>query len=317
GICTVVATHMRFGYLPGGAHLLLGVAGYNLSRFQLGLGTAAARLRSAARTVGRVAVPAMAVAALVVALTPRYGWTTVALVNNYLGPRSHRQDHWHLWYIEAFVQVVVVITVVLAIPAVRRWERRRPYGFVLAALAVALAARELTWAGIDDPYNLRFRTHAVAAFVVAGWLVHRSRTLGQRLVTSVACLAVVVGFFGMPEREAYIAGGLLLLLWVPRVPLPRWAVEPVGVVASASMWILITHFHTWPPLQQHLPIVPAYVATVATGVGAWWAVGRLGAALRRARLLTAGAAARVGATASAAQPPGPPSGRSTVPVGAR
>lgn len=317
GICTVVATHLRFGFLPGGAHLLLGVAGYNLCRFQLGLADGSARLRAGFRTIARVALPAMAVAALVVALTPRYGWTTIALVNDYLGPRSHRQDHWHFWYIEAFVHLVAIITLVLAVPAVRRWERRAPYLFALGALGVALAAREVTWWGIDDPYNLRFRTHGVAFFLVLGWLVHRSRTPLQRVATSVLCVVTVAGFFGMPEREAYIAGGLLLLLWVPRVPVPRRAAAPIGLVASASMWILISHFQVWPPLQEHLPTPVAYVATIAAGLATWWAAGRVGAVARSRWALRAGAAARAGGRASEAAPPGPRSGRSIEPAVAR
>lgn len=266
GICTVVATHMALVYVPGGAHLLLAVAGYNLSRFQLGLASGRALLGAAGRTIARAAVPAAAVAALVVALTDRYGWTTVALVNNYLGPRTHRHGHWHLWFIEAFVQLVAVTALVLAVPAVRRLDRRWPYLVPLAALGGSLWLRHATWFGIDDPYNLRFRTHAIAWFFVLGWLVHRSTATWQRAATSALILVLVPGTFGRPEREWYIIGGLLLLTWATRVPFPRRAVPVVAALAAASMWILITHFHVWPVADRFLPIGLAYPATLAAGV---------------------------------------------------
>ncbi|MEZ5140238.1 MAG: AMP-binding protein [Acidimicrobiales bacterium] len=289
GICTVVATHMALVRWPGGAHLLLAVAGYNLSRFQLGLPRARDRLRSAGRTILRTAAPAAAVAAAVVLATDRYGWTTVAMVNNYLGPRTHRFGHWHLWFIEAFVQLVALTSLLLAIPAVRRIDRRLPYAFAVAMVAGALALREATWFGIDDPYNLRFRTHAVAVFFALGWLAQRSTGPARKVATTVVCLAVVPGTFGLPQREAYIVAGIVLIAWAPRVPFPRLAGRVVAAVAAASMWILITHFHVWPVADRHLPTAAAYPATLAVGVlaaglasaGQRAAAGRLAALGRR------------------------------------
>lgn len=269
GICAVVATHMHLWFFPGGAHLLLAVAGYNLGRFQLGIGGTGARVRAAARTVGRVAVPTMVVALAVIALTHQYGWTTAALVNNYLGPRHHGLGHWHFWFIEAFVQLTLVITALLTIPVVRRAERAQPYLFVLGVLAAAMALREVTWWGIDDPFNLRFRTHGVAFFFVLGWLVQRSSTWGQRVLTTVLVAVCVVGFFGQPTREAFIVGGIVLLVWARRVRLPRLLVPAAAALASASMWILISHFHVWPLIAARVPLALAYPLTLLAGVAVW------------------------------------------------
>ena len=37
GICVIVSTHMGLWFFPGGAHIMLAVVGYNLSRFQLSM----------------------------------------------------------------------------------------------------------------------------------------------------------------------------------------------------------------------------------------------------------------------------------------
>ena len=220
-----------------------------------------------------MAVPAMAIALAVVVATPRYGWTTVGLVNNYLGPRGHERNHWHFWFIEAAVQLCLVATAVLAVPAVRRVERRAPFVFALALLAGAVALRGVTWAGIDDPYNLRFRSHGVAAFFVLGWLVHRATTVPARIIASLACVAAVVGFFDRPQRDWYVIGGVLLLLWVRRIPAPRPVGLALAALASASMWIYLSHFHIWPVAKRSAPLAVAYPATVLAGVGIWYLVG--------------------------------------------
>jgi acyl-CoA synthetase (AMP-forming)/AMP-acid ligase II len=272
GICAVVATHMHLWFFPGGAHLLLAVVGYNLSRFQLSLATTGERLRAGARTIGRVAVPTVAWVAAMMALGRGYSWQTLTLTNNYLGSRGHEQGRWHFWFIEAFVQLCAIVLLLLAVPAARRADRRWPYAFPAALLAATVALREISFGELDDPLNLRFRTHGVAWFLVLGWLVHRSRTTAQRIATSVLCLVTIPGFFGQAPREAFITCGLLLLIWARSIPLPRRAISLASALAAASMWVLITHFQVWPELAERLPIAVAYPATIAVGVAVWKAV---------------------------------------------
>jgi acyl-CoA synthetase (AMP-forming)/AMP-acid ligase II len=269
GISTVVATHMHLVFFPGGAHLLLAVAGYNLSRFQLGLDGSGARARAVLRTVGRVAVPTVLWAGAMFALGRGYGWPTIGLVNGYLGPRGHQQGMWHFWFIEAFAQLTLVVTGLLAVPALRRLDRRLPYAFPCTLLLGAIALRAVTLGGIDDPFNLRFRTHGVAAFFVLGWLIHRSPSPLQRSITGLLCLATVVGFFDQPVREGFIVVGLVALTWFRTVPFPRWLVPAVSTLAAASMWILISHFQIWPELHPRLPMPVAYPLTIALGIAIW------------------------------------------------
>lgn len=271
GICTVVATHMRLRFLPGGAHLLLAIVGFNLSRFQLGLEGSVPRLRAAARTIARTALPTMAWVAVGMVIFGGYGLPTLLLVNNYVGPPDHVNGRWHFWFIEAFVQIYLVVALLLAIPAVRRLERRAPYGFPLVLLGLTLALVP-DWHGLSDVGNLRFRTHGVAWFFALGWLVHRSDRTWQKVVTAGVCLMTVPGFFGQPEREAYIAVGLIVLTFARTIPFPRLLIRPVSRLSAAGLWILISHFRLWPVAAELLPLPVAYAATLAAGVGIWMLV---------------------------------------------
>ncbi|HEY3485553.1 MAG TPA: hypothetical protein VGK49_09215, partial [Ilumatobacteraceae bacterium] len=256
---------------PGGAHVMLAVVGYNLGRFQLSIEHTAGRVRAGLRTAARAAVPTVIWVGLGVVVFGAYGAGTFFLVNNYVGPPTHRDDYWHFWFVEVFVHLTVITTLLLAVPAVRRLERRFSYGFPLALFVGCLALR-LDWADMGDWYNFRYRTHGVAFFFVLGWLVQRSSTTWQRLATSAFCLAAPLEFFDNPTREWFIGISLATLVWLPALPCPRLAMRPFALLASASMWILITHFTVWPPLVDVAPIGWAYAATIACGVVAWFVV---------------------------------------------
>jgi acyl-CoA synthetase (AMP-forming)/AMP-acid ligase II/acyl carrier protein/surface polysaccharide O-acyltransferase-like enzyme len=265
GICLVVSTHMGVWYFPGGAHLMLAVVGYNLARFMVPIESNVDRARAGMRTAARAAVPTIVWTAMLMILMNGYGVFTLLLVNNYAGPESHRGDDWHFWFIEVFVHLVLITTVLLSIPAVRRLERSRPYAFGLALLAGTLVLR-LDWAQFGDWTNVRFRTHSVAWIFVLGWLVQRSSRWWQRLLTVGMCVALVPGFFHYAPREWFIVTALVVLVWFRDLPFPRWSVRPLGALAAASMWIYVTHFLFWPVMTDVFDRRPAYLATIGAGV---------------------------------------------------
>jgi non-ribosomal peptide synthetase component E (peptide arylation enzyme)/acyl carrier protein len=275
GILAVLATHMSLWYFPGGSHLMLAVVGYNMSRFLLAIDDTRQRVVAGLRTVGRVAGPVIGWVGICMLLVGSYGIPTLTLVNNYLGPAKHLDGRWHYWFIEALIQLVLLTTALLAIGPVRRFERRFDYLFPLLLLAGALTFR-YHWLLIDGLGNLRFRTHGVAWFFVLGWLADRSTTFRRQVLTTVICLTTLPGFFGRPEREWFIAGGIVLLIWRRDLPLPRAAIHPIAVVAAASMWIYVSHFRIWPPLARNLPDAAAYVLTILAGIAIWRASTALG-----------------------------------------
>ena len=268
GILAVVSTHMRLWHVPGGSHLLLGVVGYNLARFTMPIADTATRVRSGLRTVMRVAIPTVLWTVAFMAIG-QYTWHTLTLVNNYIGPRSHAGNHWHFWFIEVLVHLVVLTLALTSIPFVRRLDVRFPYVFPLALLGLVLTLR-MDWADLGDWYNMRFRTHSVAWFFVLGWLVQRSTRRPQQVLTSVIALVAAYGVFNNPRREYFIALGLVLLVWAKEIPMPRRAIAPVATVAAASMWILISHFMIWPPMKDWFIVEVAYPLTVVASIGVWW-----------------------------------------------
>jgi len=267
-ICAVVSTHMRLRFVPGGAHTLLAVVGFNLARFMMPIESTRDRVRAGLRTVGRVAVPTLVWVWLSWFLGASYGIGTLLLLNNYVGPPGHRGDHWHFWFIEVFVQLILVVTALLAVPAIRRLERRFRYGFPLVLFACSIVLR-MEWAWMGEWYNIRFRTHSIAFFFVLGWLIQRSDSTRQRVLTSALCVVSIADFFDYAPREWFIGVSLVVLVWMREIPVARPMVRPLAVLASASMWILISHFTIWPLAMDVMPVGWAYVTTLAAGTVAW------------------------------------------------
>jgi peptidoglycan/LPS O-acetylase OafA/YrhL len=266
-IVLIVGTHANLLTVQGGAHLLLAVAGYNLARFQLADVTERRRVSGILKSAAQIVVPAALWIGGVALVTGGYRPTTALLVNNFLGD-SRWSEQWQFWFLEAIVWSMLALAAVFAVPFVDRAERRHPFAFALGVLGVALIARVVLTGGVQADATERYLTATVVWCIALGWLVARSATLAQRLVVSAIALVTVAGFFGDPVREAVVVIGVLVLLWLPTLPVLRPLVPLVGGLAAASMFIYLTHWQVYPHLEHQLPWL-ATLLSLAVGVVVW------------------------------------------------
>ena len=261
GIVLIVSTHVGLFSWQGAAHVLMAVAGDNFARFQLA-GPRAPRLRRQLASVARIVVPSMAFIALAYLITDHYAPANILLLNAVIGPEAVTTQ-WHFWFIEILVYLLVGATGLLAIPWADRAERRFPFFFPLALTGAGLLTRyELVDPGV--PHT------APALWLFAlGWAIARSRTVAQRCIVSVIAALTVPGFFENPGRECTLLVGILLLIWLPSVPVPRGLRRLMVVLASASLYAYLVHWVIYPPLAA---ISPVLAVAVSLGVGvAYWA----------------------------------------------
>ena len=245
--------------------MLIAVAGFNFARFQLGAAARLERLRSQLRTIARIAVPSVAWIALMVLLTDSYGVANVVLANAFLGPEPWTTE-WHFWFVEILVWMLVACALLLAIPRVDRIERAWPLGFALALLGVGLLGRfGLVDLGVPS-------TRPVLWLFALGWAAARCTGAWQRAGVTALALATVPGFFGDGQREAVIAGGIVLLLWAPTVRCPAWTGRAVAVLASASLYVYLVHWQVYPPMRD-VPLL-GVLASIAGGIAYWQVVTR-------------------------------------------
>ncbi|MEV0642047.1 AMP-binding protein [Streptomyces sp. NPDC050619] len=261
GIVLIVGSHIPVFAVQGGAHVLLGVAGFNFARFHLTAHERPQRLRGLRRSIARIALPSIVWITFALVLTREYDLANLVLANS-LFAQDNSDPEWRYWFVEALVYFLTGLAALLAVPLLDRAERRGPFGFALALVALGLVGRY-------DPWDLAHTRHHLSPTVVfflfaLGWAAARARTTAHRLLLSAVALVTVPGLFpaGQSLRTSVVVGGLLLLLWIPALP----SVDPVnrlaGVLAGSSLYIYLTHFHVYPYLRDHSPVLALLVSLV-------------------------------------------------------
>ena len=305
-IMTIVGGHTRAFAVYGGAHVLVALTGYSLARFRLHSVDARERARGVLRTAGRIAVPAIAWLLIVTPLTSRYHWYSPLLATHFFGPHSWSDDRWwnpwQMWFIEAAVYLTLGVAALMAIPAVSRLDRRWPFALPGALIAVGLLVRfsvidlgggplvwysapavlwlfGLGWAiarteqvrggGARSGAGLGGSAADGTSAAVAPGIVRRNR-LWPRLACTAIVVACVPGWFDDPAREFVMVLGLLAVIWIPAVRLPRPVVRIVTPLAAASLFIYLTHFLVYPPIRDAGYEWLSWAISLAVGVVVWW-----------------------------------------------
>ncbi len=260
GIVLIVSTHVGLFKWQGAAHVLMAVAGYNFARFQLS-GERLPRLRRQLASAARIVVPSMAFILFAFLVTDNYAPANILLLNAVIGPEAVTTQ-WHFWFVEVLVYLLLAMTAVLAVPWADRAERRFPLLFPLALTGAGLFTRyELVNPGV--PHT------APALWLFAlGWAIARSRTAAQRCVVSAVAVWTVPGFFEDAAREGTLLAGILLLVWLPSIPVPAGLRRLTVVLASASLYAYLVHWLVYPPLAAISPAL-AVAGSLATGVAYW------------------------------------------------
>lgn len=266
-ILLIVGSHVGFFKLLGGAHLLLVVAGWNLARFLL-----PADPVRILRATAFIAVPTSLWLVYRAAVTDDVTLDNVLLVNNFtrVGAAGY-------WFAEVLVHFLLLCALVFAIPAFRRWEQRYSYAFALAFLGVTLALR-FTVEG--DFFVRNMTTLGAAWFIALGWLAQRSPALWQKCLVVVVMVAMVPGRMEDLSREIVVIAGVILLLSLSRLPVPRALLTPLSLLASASLAIYLTHYAVFPHLQPEVPAAIVWVVCIAVGCAVWSGITRVVRAAR-------------------------------------
>ncbi|MCJ0890968.1 AMP-binding protein [Rhodococcus sp. ARC_M5] len=269
-IVAIVGSHIHLFAVLGGAHVLLGIAGYNFARFHLGSADRTERTRRVLRSVARIAVPSMVWIGLVIALTGDYRITSAFLLNGILGPDGWSAE-WRYWFVEAIVYIVLAAAALLFVPFLDRVERCHPFWFPMGLVGLGLVTR-YGLIDIDDSPNRILTASVVFWLFAVGWAAAQANTIRQRLSVTAAIVGTVPGFFfGDTQREVIVTIGLCMLVWLSSIPFPALLSRVAGTLASASLFIYLTHFQVYLPLRDDHPWL-AFVLSIVVGILYWQAV---------------------------------------------
>jgi hypothetical protein len=261
-IVLIVGSHATLYEMWGGAHLLLGIAGYNFGRFCLTPVPRADRVAHLRKTIAWIVVPSVTWIAVALLITNDYDWTNLLLVEKLVGP-DDSMTAGRLWFVEVLVWILLALTFVCWLPVADRLERRRPFAFAAGFLVIGLALRY-------DLFDLHFGREAwftILAFwfFAVGWAAAKSSTVWQRLAVTLVLVVSLHGYFDNTQREVLVLAGFLLLIWLPAIRCPAWLTVVAGTVAEASLYTYLTHYQVYPLFDAHplLGVIAAIVVGVA------------------------------------------------------
>ncbi len=267
-ITLIVISHTDLWVVMGGAHVLLAIAGFNLARFALPGTGRVRRARRLLTVTAAFAVPATLWIAVVGQVSGDYRPTTALYVNQWLGGDGWTLDR-QFWFLESLVWGYLGLTLLLLVPRWNRWQRRRPFEFAVGIVLLTLALRYAV-VGVHAEGVGEYTLAATLWCVALGWTAAEARSTAHRATVAVLALVGTAGFFpDDPQRQAVLAGGMLLLLvpWAVRIP---GRVAAIAMhLASASMWIYLTHWQVYPELEAAGHQVLAVAASLAVGVAAY------------------------------------------------
>ena len=261
-IVLIVGSHAELFKLWGGAHILLGVAGYNFARFCLTPVSRVERVRRLRNTIGWIAVPSVIWVVIALVITDDYHATNLLLANKFLGPHDSMTAG-RLWFVEVLVWTLIALAAAFLIPAVDRLERRSPFAFAAVLLAVGMALRY-------DILQLNLGRDAWFTmlafwFFAAGWAAAKASTTWQRVLVTVVLTVGLYGYFDSTLREAMVLAGLVLLIWLPAISCPAAFTVVAGVIAEASLYTYLTHYQVIELFKGLHPLL-GVIASIAVGV---------------------------------------------------
>lgn len=298
-IMGVVLAHSGVRLAEGGSDVLMILAGYSLARFNFARLTDSGGWHQVRNLLVRVILPYYLLMIAYAALRgDPGGWPAWALVSNFAGRFSGLLVPF--WFIEALLHATIVIALLFSLKSVRRFAAAEPVRFAILLFGAALAVRAGAYQIFHHDHLRLFSTDAVFPLFAFGWLLFFARTRTLRIVCVVIALFLALANASVLGSEHLWGGRSLpvglrrvwwvtltpvLLLFLPRIPLPSLVGRLFALIAAVSFTIYLTHMLPAHVLTRHFDLGPL-VSLAATILFAWVLVRALewGRAQMRSRL---------------------------------
>jgi acyl-CoA synthetase (AMP-forming)/AMP-acid ligase II len=240
-IMMVVSGHFDFlEYGGGGANALMVVAGISFAAFTLPQVLQSASVIPVAVLTVRIALLSIGYSLLTYSVTGWGEWPAFFLIANWISP----QVEGGAWFVEVYVQLLCVMMFVLAIPRVRAILQQHMFrmtALAAAALVVVAAASDMM---VDLHHLFRRLPHLYAWMFMTGVAASLVRSTADRVFVTAVFLAGIWQFGGFKViLPTFFPIAVLILIWLPALPLPRFAASGCRMIAGASLIIYLSHFH--------------------------------------------------------------------------
>ena len=275
-VALVITQHASAYPVHGGAWMLITLMGYTAARFQLRQIAEGEALRLGLRMLYPIVPLYFLLLAAAGVLLGRVPISSVLFLGNY-HVWVERTPLIIYWFVSLYVQIVLLLMLVAALPPARRLLARFPWG-AAAGLAGGLLAVE---AALVLPAG--YVTEHVAAWpwphyatqglieclplFLAGWMLQHMQGTAQKLATLLLG-AVAIGLFARldvpPLAVGLLAATMGLLALNPQFAVPARAARLLQQLAAVTLFVYLLHVYVIFALAKlHLPQPVLVAASIA------------------------------------------------------
>lgn len=254
-LIAVIVNHASTYPVGGGSDALMLLAGYSLARFQSDRFIAGKGFGVVRDIFLRVMLPYLGILLLYsIVRKPVEIWNFFLLGNYFPSPSGFLTP---FWFLDALFQLYLVVLALFAVPAVRRAAAVDPFRLGLYFTVGAFALKFGALLTIDPALGLDNRTaHAALPLFALGWLIWFARSPGQKWGAVAFVVALALCTAGQPAalavwknlpafvgelRAVWLLVAAVLLLVVPRVPIPALLHRLVTKISATGYHIYLSH----------------------------------------------------------------------------
>jgi acyl-coenzyme A synthetase/AMP-(fatty) acid ligase len=237
--------------IDGGAWLLLIPSGYSFARFQLQRVVSKDSPWPALGTAPRIFVSAFLFISILQLWTHDYTLSTLLFYSNFIDP--HAGHGASFWVINMLLQLYLISFALCSIPAARRALRDHPILSSLSVLGVAALLAKLVPRVWNTEYLYNLVPHYLGWLFAAGACLYYARAPKWRPVASVILLVFAWKLVPMDSVRVWVAAGGLVLIWLSQIRVPEWLARGLSGLASASLYIYLTHETVFHALRSFIP----------------------------------------------------------------
>lgn len=241
-VCIVALHTEAFIYSSnwGAAYFLYLLAGYSVARFQLPEIIRTGSVKTLLGTITYVAIPTVLMVALLQVLTQRFEITPLLLISNFLDPSTLKG--FLFYFVEIYVQLLLLAAVLLSFSSVREWFRVRP---MISALILLVAVIASNWAILlfyDGDYNFHRTPWNYAWPFALGMVMAAANDLRTQLLALAVAVVVSLEYWGLTSASFYVTGGCAIVLFARAFVVPAPVKILVAEIAGASLFIYLVHY---------------------------------------------------------------------------
>jgi acyl-coenzyme A synthetase/AMP-(fatty) acid ligase len=222
---------------PGGASLLLVLAGVSFARFQLQRASREDSAWPLLSGLPKLVLPAIALLLVQQGLQRSFSLSPILFFSNFVSPKLGGY-----WFIEVWIQIYVTLFLLFGALPVSKWARAHPLLTPLGFLALGVAMR----VGIPELWNADHLfgrlPHLKFWLFALGWVIARAMPSYRLLASGLVVVLARLLYSEDLVQSLWVGLGGLALIWLPPVRLFAPLAKAVAWVSAASLYIYIAQY---------------------------------------------------------------------------